>query len=68
MGTKSALFSLFSIAHASLYADQRYSQCHCVSSFKHLEDYFEGFPKGQQKYNNHFIQRMLFDKDLALNF
>lgn len=38
-----------------------------VSYFKHLEDYFEGFPKGQQKYNNHFIQRMFFDKDLALN-
>lgn len=38
-----------------------------VSYFEQLEDHFEGFRKGQQKCNNHFIRRMLFDKDLALN-
>ena len=26
-----------------------------VSYFEQLQDYFTGFLKGQQKYNNHFI-------------
>lgn len=47
MSTKSALLS---ITQASLCAEWTHSPY-----FEQLQDYFTGFLKGQQKYNNHFI-------------
>lgn len=59
MSTKSALLSIIKLPYVQTGDTVHISG---VSYFEQLQDYFVRFLKGQQKYNNHFIQRMPFDR------